>query len=478
MLRLKTILIIFLSLGSIMIFSTSCSLFKGKKDTSRTTGWAYNNPKNGGFEVAPTQEQKTGPGLVFIEGGTFTMGATEEAPFYEWDNPPHQVTVNSFYIDKTEVSNLDYLEYIYWLKRVYGADYPAVVQKALPDTTVWLDKMTYNEPLVENYFRHPAYHNYPVVGVNWVQANNYASWRTDRVNEQLLINAGYLDYDPDQKDDNSFNTEAYLAGQYQGIVKQSKKNMNPDGKGVRRVRYGDGILLPHYRLPTEAEWEYAALGLIGNTDGNRIVERKIYPWSGQGLRAADKKYQGNFVANFKIGRGDYMGVAGHLNDASSIPAPVISYWPNDFGLYNMAGNVSEWVLDRYSPSAYEQVSDFSPYYGGGFKTLKRGPDGKVVAKDSLGRIPLAPLNKSKLAQMQNTTAPPGKFDKYFKQYGVTSLINSNSRVIKGGSWKDPPYYLSPDTRRYLDENKSSATVGFRCAMNRVGSPISSKKERK
>ena len=484
MLKLNKIFVIFLSLSSFMIFGTSCSNKGGGKNVSRTTGWAYNDPKNGGFEVAPAKEQKTGPGLVFIEGGTFTMGATRETPFYEWDNRPHQETVNSFYMDETEVSNLDYLEYIYWLQRVYGADYPTVVKKALPDTTVWLNKMTYNEPLVENYFRHPAYHDYPVVGVSWLQANDYAAWRTDRVNEQLLINAGYLDYDPDQKDDNSFNTEAYLSGQYQGLVKEGKKDLNPNGTGVRKVGYGDGILLPHYRLPTEAEWEYAALGLIGNTVNNRIVERKTYPWDGESLRSTDKKHYGSFMANFKIAEGDYMGVAGDLNDAASIPAPVFSYWPNDFGLYNMAGNVSEWVLDHYSPTAFSEVSDFDPYMGDNFKVIKRNTDGQVAQKDSLGRIPMVPLNKSKMARMENSGPPPDNFNmsetkrKGFAEYGVTSLINSKSRVIKGGSWKDPPYYLSPGVRRYMDEDKSSATVGFRCAMSRVGSPEASKKARR
>jgi sulfatase modifying factor 1 len=487
MLKFNKLFMILLSLGSVLFLTTSCSK-EGGKGISRTTGWAYNDPKNGDFQVTPSREQKTGPGLVFIEGGTFTMGATEETPFYEWDNRPHQVTVNSFYMDETEVSNLDYLEYIHWLKRVYGADYPNVVRKALPDTTVWLNKMTYNEPLVENYFRHPAYHDYPVVGVSWLQANNYASWRTDRVNEQLLINAGYLDYNPHQKDDNSFNTEAYLSGQYRGegkknaprkgwFGKRSKKD-TVDQSGVRTARYDDGILLPHYRLPTEAEWEYAALGLVGNTVNNRIVERKTYPWNGEGLRSDDKKYYGSFVANFKINKGDYMGVAGDLNDGASIPAPVFSYWPNDFGLYNMAGNVSEWVLDRYSPTSFDAESDFDPYYGDNFKTFKRDADGKIAPKDSLGRVPLVPLSKGKLAQMQNTTPPPDNFNmsemkrKGFAEYGVTSLINSKSRVIKGGSWNDPPYYLSPGTRRYLDEDKSSATVGFRCAMSRVGNPES------
>ena len=161
---------------------SSCSLFKGNKGSSRTTGWEYNNPENGGFEVSEVNEQPTGPGLIFIEGGTFVMGATEDDINYEWNNFPRRLTVSSFYIDETEVSNLDYLEYLYWLKRVFGTDYPQVIVKALPDTLVWRDRLAYNEPLVETYLRHPAFHQYPVVGVSWTQANDYCLWRTDTRN--------------------------------------------------------------------------------------------------------------------------------------------------------------------------------------------------------------------------------------------------------------------------------------------------------
>ncbi|MDD5696038.1 MAG: SUMF1/EgtB/PvdO family nonheme iron enzyme, partial [Bacteroidales bacterium] len=154
----------------------------GKKETSNTTGWAYNDPKWGGFEVAEEIQQITGPGLVYIEGGSFVMGATQQDVLYDWDNIPRRVTVNSFYMDETEVANVDYLEYLYWLGRVFGADYPEVLRKALPDTLVWRDRLAFNEPFVTTYLRHPSYKNYPVVGVSWVQANDYCVWRTDRVN--------------------------------------------------------------------------------------------------------------------------------------------------------------------------------------------------------------------------------------------------------------------------------------------------------
>src|SRR5690606_10243087 len=125
-----------------------------------------------------------------------------------------RVTVSSFWMDQTEVRNVDYREYLFWLMRVF-AEYPAVYKKALPDTLCWRSKLAYNEPYVEYYFRHPAYNEYPVVGVSWVQANDYCAWRTDRVNELVLYQKGIIKLDPQQVGKENFNTDAYLAGQFE-----------------------------------------------------------------------------------------------------------------------------------------------------------------------------------------------------------------------------------------------------------------------
>ncbi len=490
----------FLSAILMMSVLSSCSLFSGGgNDISATTGWAYNDPDNGAFEVAEYNEQTTGPGLVLIEGGRFTMGRTQQDVMYDWNNIPRTVTLASFYMDETEVRNVDYREYLFWIRRVYKS-YPEVYQKAIPDTLVWRKRLAYNDPYVEYYFRHPAYHNYPVVGVSWVQANDYAAWRSDRVNEQLLVDEGILELDPNQVDENNFTTDAYLAGQYQGAVRDNM--ISPTGD-ERPVRWEDGILLPKYRLPTEAEWEYAALALIGNSveSPERIYSGRLYPWNGHFVRNPENGVRGLFMANFQRGRGDMMGVAGYLNDNAAITAPVDAYWPNDFGLYCMAGNVNEWVLDVYRDLSSTDVEGFRPFRGNIFMKKKTNKDGTLVQKDSLGRIIYEPISDEEAANRYNFTRAdnrnyldgdaqssivpgaealtaddsPGSNRMYYqgkgpKKIGATSLVNDHARVYKGGSWRDRVYWLSPGTRRYLDQNKSTNDIGFRCAMIRVGSP--------
>lgn len=452
----------------------SCS----KKQGSSATGWDYNSPEWGGFHVAEEKEQKTGPGLTLVPGGTFTMGSVEEDVLYDYHSVPHRVTVSSFYMDESEVTNLHYREYLYWLNRLFGDTYPELYQKAVPDTLVWLEELAYNEPFSEYYFRHPAYNDYPVVGVSWLQANEYCKWRSDRVNERLLVEEGILDYDPNQYGAEHFSTDSYLLGQYEGVVKNGIKNHDPNGPETRSVRFDDGILLPDYRLPTEAEWEYAALGIIAEGNEERFTDRKLYPWKGGGVRYGEHgKWHGDIMANFKRGRGDYMGIAGKLNDNAEITAPVKTYVPNDFGLYNMAGNVSEWTLDVYRPMTSTDSQDFNAFRGNVFKTMEKDEEGRIAPKDSLGRIRYRELTEDEIGNRTNfRKANVINYRDGDENSAVTyetnksTLISDKSRVVKGGSWKDVAYWLTPGTRRYMDEDNAASWLGFRCAMIRVGSP--------
>ena len=243
--------------------------------------------------------------------------------------------------------------------------------------------------------------------LNWLQANDFCAWRTDRVNEQILIREGILRVNPAQVNEDNFNTDAYLAGQYEGLVKSPLKDLNPNND-TRKVRMEDGIMLPRYRLPTEAEWEFAAIGLVGNTVYENVNERKLYPWNGHSVRNPEDKWQGEMLANFKRGRGDNMGVSGRLNDNADITAPVYSYVPNDYGIYNMAGNVAEWVADVYRPLSPEDKDDFNPYRGNVFKTQLTDEEGQVAEKDSLGRIMYRDVSEGENEGRRNYTYFGGK----------------------------------------------------------------------
>jgi gliding motility-associated lipoprotein GldJ len=333
----------------------------------------------------------------------------------------------------------------------------------------------------------------------------------------LLVREGIIDWNPSPSSADYFNTEQYLAGKWAGKVKIPLPDLNPtNGKngtnGGRNVKIEDGIFLPDYRLPTEAEWEFAALGLIGNTKNTLISQRRIYPWNGHATRNPDEKYIGSQLADFKMGAGDYMGVAGSLNDAADKTAPVFSFWPNDYGLYGMAGNVSEWVMDVYRPMMPYDGDDLNSFRGNVYTTQVKDEDG-IVIQDSIeydgspdsnitsipGEVKYRPVdNKHKEDNLAfrrnyhesdeinyldgdpNSSEAPDQWDPaigapqsktLMYNTGSTTLISDVTRIYKGGSWKDLAFWMSPGTRRYLDEHQATDYIGFRCAMSRLGSPI-------
>jgi gliding motility-associated lipoprotein GldJ len=558
-------LIINVFLGLVLLLgAASCSKQSSSKSGSSATGWKVND-KKGGFQYnSKYKKQDAAPGLVMVEGGTFTMGKVQDDVMRDWNNTANQQHVASFYMDETEVTNLMYMEYLDWTKRVFPADdekYEKIYLGILPDTLVWRNRLGYNETYTNHYLRHPAYASYPVVGVNWIQAVEFSKWRTERVNENALEKAGYLEKDAkilSVTAEKTFNTETYLnapskafGGDEKIVLRGPKNSKSKDVKvagtkgqpattkkpsGVYAQRTS-GILLPEYRLPTEAEWEYAAAADVGQRFYNTFKGQKKYPWSGSYTRSGKRQTQGDQLANFKQSKGDYGGIAGWSDDGADITNIVKSYPPNDFGLYDMAGNVAEWVADVYRPMVDDEVSDFNYFRGNEFEKNKlvKGkvdvvtdvkdikyetlPNGKVIARSLPGQIVQVPVDDNETylrqnfdksyeknyrdgdkqstndfgsANVANTNDSNGMYNSPIHNVSVnslgvtvkqkdetntrTTLVNDNVRVYKGGSWRDRAYWLDPAQRRYFPQDMATDYIGFRCAMSKVG-PKADKKKR-
>lgn len=389
-----------------------------------------NNGELLGVPDRPKWSQEEPYGNVFIPQGTFTMGQSDQDVFFNANQQAKTVSIKAFYMDDAEISNNEYRQFVFWVRdslahtilgntvedefgkefidwnlpivwsdpatleeleelyfpeneQIFGrfeidvrklnfayryfdlrmaadnrdpnrprADFLKKVEiNIYPDTLVWARDFTfsYNEPQAQNYFSHPAYDDYPVVGVSWAQANAFAAWRTHLFH--------------------SFRIQ-------EGEAKQ-----------------GD------FRLPTEFEWEYAARG------GHLTSP---YPWGGPYI----KNDKGCLIANFKPGRGNY------TDDGGFYTVKTYSYNPNDYGLYNMAGNVSEWTSTAFDESAFSTVHDLNPDY-------------KYEAKDE-------------------------------------DDIVMKRKVIRGGSWKDVGYLTQVGARTYEYQDSTKSYVGFRCVMDFLG----------
>lgn len=375
---------------------------------SSTTGWPYDFKAQNAFRTRFPSGMQVPPGMVVIPGGSITVDDVEEFETISRRARPNELntrkslSVNSFYMDQREVRNIDWREYQAWLTAVWSNVAPERVEAARPDLAAWQEGLGDNEPFMMNYFSYPAFNEYPVVCISWDQAVAYCAWRSDRVNELRLIRMGVIPA-PDFAAIASLPTVEAV----EAAIFSSSRYFNSLNENLAATYNG---MFPDYRLPSEDEWEFAAYARR-NTDPETKIS--VYPWADNSDVKLSSRQQAQRFAHYNKGNG-----FGSKVDVFSRTVPTGEYAPNDFGLYNMAGNVNEWVFDQYST---------------------RGNLNRIESSDIL--------------------------DVFLPDY----LSSQDVRVYKGGSWKDNIYWLHPASRRYLDRTRGANDVGFRCAMSFMGS---------
>jgi len=457
------------------------------------------------------------------------MGQVKTDVMRDWNTTPRRIQVRCFHLGDGEVTNYEYREYMAWMAYVFPSSDPnnkLINQGILPDTLVWGNKLSRNELFTNEYLRNPSFDYYPVVGVSWLQAERYCEWLTDRANEKAMMEEGYIDEDLYLNEEvnlgsNHFNTDKFQQNPDQVFegddvidtarILKDVKVKTPNSRINYRATMNSN-LVAKFRLPTEAEWEYAALALPADRTYNHYEGKNI---AGYNLREERGRKRGDFMANFKKGRGDYSGIGGWGNDGSAITNDVKKFKSNPFGLFGMLGNVSEWTADVYRPIIDDEANDFNYFRGniytqriengdGGFETYEEGEivydtlnNGQLLARGLPGHYKEEVIEDARdyrdgdyrsSLELAGEEIDPDDTNEAMYNSPVRNFtvsddgrvimekdgnqrftdISKSLRVVKGGSWRDDIYWLDPGQRRYLHEASAAAWLGFRVAQDYTG----------
>lgn len=367
--------------------------------------------------------------LLFVEGGTFNMGQDAE------NDIVRRVTVSSFYIDATEVSNKEYRSFVNYLKKQDSNK----AKEMLPDTSIWIrcTKPALGAQLAKDYFRRQAFDYYPVVGVSWVQATAFMTWKSDQYNEQLAIKNGCWTSEFQEK--YTFSTKEFLAGNYH----------EKEGKEVPECL---NTLYPNYRLLSEAEWEFAAWALIGKqelTNEGTVRNQVFNPLTTEGKDKHHKKAVDKYRKLVLQHARKHPLPSYYEIEKYKLPKSIFEGEVNNYGVYNLNHNVSEWVQDAYrSISKTVAVSPNTPA-----PNVERGTNVETVPKDKMNDMDKSwdeVLANGKAAERSQAKATKGL------------------KVFKGTSGKSKK---SPGDRYGAKASgEQERLIGFRCGMTRVLPP--------
>lgn len=371
--------------------------------------------------------------------------------------------LRTFWLSPTEETNYNYRVYIYWIKDQFP-DFPEVYNNCLPPETICSDSLIYNDPYLYNNFLHPAFSYYPVIGLSWLQIQNYLQWKTDRLNECILWDRGMIDINTMGTGEDQFTTETYLAkvyttGLHRGIKDYSLYAADP--KFGRTPNSSDGILLPHYRLPTEEEWEFAAHNAY-QLPVKRVKSKgdiDNYPYGKDYFILEIARAKGMRPDNFRLD--NYIDTHNSEINAFHLPNRMTDINDYDFewnGVANMQGNVREWVVDEFQESPIpDPESTLQVFLNSGFSYPYRTDydEDNYPLINQYGHLNYMFFDLGIGADYL-------KLRKYFPDSS-----NYRYRVVKGGTWKEP----SLTSRIKMREDEFRCDVGFRCAMNYLSIPI-------